>query len=118
MVTRFRAPRPSCATPRPPAAGFTCGYRRREASFGIRQTHHVIARSEATKQSILPRRGAMDCFASLAMTVSPQPYRLHRQYCPSDGLRQRNRTEEGFRIEVILAGFIDNPQHVVLLGCC
>src|SRR5258707_5776221 len=30
----------------------------------------VIARSEATKQSILPLRGEMDCFASLAMTVS------------------------------------------------
>ena len=30
----------------------------------------VIARSEATKQSMLPLRGAMDCFASLAMTAS------------------------------------------------
>jgi hypothetical protein len=30
----------------------------------------VIARSAATKQSILSLRGAMDCFASLAMTVS------------------------------------------------
>jgi hypothetical protein len=29
----------------------------------------VIARSEATKQSILPLRGEMDCFASLAMTA-------------------------------------------------
>jgi hypothetical protein len=29
----------------------------------------VIARSEATKQSILPCCGAMDCFASLAMTL-------------------------------------------------
>jgi len=29
----------------------------------------VIARSEATKQSILSLRGAMDCFAALAMTV-------------------------------------------------
>jgi hypothetical protein len=28
----------------------------------------VIARSEATKQSILSFCGAMDCFASLAMT--------------------------------------------------
>jgi hypothetical protein len=28
----------------------------------------VIARSEATKQSILSFRGAMDCFAALAMT--------------------------------------------------
>jgi hypothetical protein len=28
----------------------------------------VIARSEATKQSILSPSGAMDCFASLAMT--------------------------------------------------
>ena len=30
----------------------------------------VIARSEATKQSILPLRGEMDCFASLAMTLN------------------------------------------------
>ena len=30
----------------------------------------VIARSEATKQSILPLLGDMDCFASLAMTAS------------------------------------------------
>jgi hypothetical protein len=30
---------------------------------------NVIARSEATKQSILSLRGEMDCFASLAMTV-------------------------------------------------
>jgi hypothetical protein len=30
----------------------------------------VIARSEATKQSILSLRGTMDCFASLAMTLA------------------------------------------------
>jgi hypothetical protein len=30
---------------------------------------NVIARSDATKQSILSLRGAMDCFASLAMTT-------------------------------------------------
>jgi hypothetical protein len=30
---------------------------------------HVIARSAATKQSILSLRGKMDCFASLAMTA-------------------------------------------------
>jgi hypothetical protein len=30
----------------------------------------VIARSEATKQSILSLRGEMDCFASLAMTIN------------------------------------------------
>jgi len=29
----------------------------------------VIARSEATKQSILPLLGSMDCFAPLAMTT-------------------------------------------------
>jgi hypothetical protein len=29
----------------------------------------VIARSEATKQSILSLHGTMDCFAALAMTV-------------------------------------------------
>jgi hypothetical protein len=30
---------------------------------------HVIARSEATKQSILSLHSAMDCFAALAMTL-------------------------------------------------
>jgi hypothetical protein len=33
---------------------------------------HVIARSEATRQSILSFRGEMDCFASLAMTTTPE----------------------------------------------
>src|SRR5580693_6605128 len=33
----------------------------------------VIARSEATKQSILSLRGEMDCFASLAMTAHITP---------------------------------------------
>src|ERR1700756_3778828 len=33
----------------------------------------VIARSEATKQSILSLRGEMDCFTSLAMTVLESP---------------------------------------------
>ncbi len=32
MVTRFRAPRRSCATQKPPAAGSACGYRRLDAS--------------------------------------------------------------------------------------
>jgi hypothetical protein len=34
-----------------------------------RRRHIVIARSEATKQSILSFRGGMDCFAALAMTA-------------------------------------------------
>jgi hypothetical protein len=33
----------------------------------------VIARSEATKQSILSLRGTMDCFAALAMTSINPP---------------------------------------------
>jgi hypothetical protein len=37
---------------------------------GAARLEAVIARSEATKQSILPLRGEMDCFASLAMTAS------------------------------------------------
>jgi len=32
--------------------------------------HDVIARSEATKQSILSVASKLDCFAPLAMTVS------------------------------------------------
>ena len=32
MVTRFQAPRRSCATQKPPAANSACGYRRPDAS--------------------------------------------------------------------------------------
>jgi hypothetical protein len=39
-------------------------------AVGRRISIPVIARSAATKQSILSLRGVMDCFASLAMTVS------------------------------------------------
>src|SRR5882724_290322 len=35
---------------------------------GMFRSINVIARSEATRQSILSSRGSMDCFASLAMT--------------------------------------------------
>jgi hypothetical protein len=41
----------------------------RIARRGRERVFAVIARSEATKQSILSLRGTMDCFASLAMTV-------------------------------------------------
>ena len=37
---------------------------------GAARLEAVIARSEATKQSILPLCRALDCFASLAMTAS------------------------------------------------
>jgi hypothetical protein len=40
----------------------------RMARRGRERVFAVIARSEATKQSILSLRGKMDCFASLAMT--------------------------------------------------
>src|SRR5882762_453658 len=43
-----------------------------------RESHHVIARSEATRQSILSLRREMDCFASLAMTVQLLPPHLVR----------------------------------------
>jgi len=39
---------------------------------GVVSGLHVIARSEATKQSSFLLRGAMDCFASLAMTALQQ----------------------------------------------
>jgi hypothetical protein len=62
----------------------------------------VIARSAATKQSILSLRGAMDCFAALAMTVPRRapPYGRHRprrraiQYSrdASDGIEKPRRT--------------------------
>jgi hypothetical protein len=38
----------------------------------------AIARSEATKQSILSLRGGMDCFASLAMTAKHSSLLLSR----------------------------------------
>src|SRR5712692_844352 len=43
--------------------------RDRECAFAIGA---VIARSEATKQSVLSFRGEMDCFASLAMTATTE----------------------------------------------
>jgi len=45
-----------------PVASFTRGYRRLDASFGG-APNPVIARSEATKQSILSFRDTMDCVA-------------------------------------------------------
>src|SRR3981081_3428812 len=42
----------------------------------------VIARSAATKQSLLSLRGAMDCFASLAMTVSKHAFAPSRRDAP------------------------------------
>ena len=38
----------------------------------------VISRSEATKQSMSPRVGEVDCFASLAMTVTNKIRHLDR----------------------------------------
>src|SRR5882757_3632678 len=43
---------------------------------------HVIARSEATKQSILSSRGEMDCFASLAMTADRYDFTISRHDAP------------------------------------
>jgi hypothetical protein len=40
------------------------------AAVMSREGISVIARSEATKQSIPSLRGEMDCFASLAMTAA------------------------------------------------
>src|ERR1700688_2704917 len=44
------------------------GRDQRHSAGGAVPSHTVIARSEATNQSILSLRGEMDCFASLAMT--------------------------------------------------
>jgi hypothetical protein len=41
---------------------------------------------------------------------------LRGQHSFSDRLRLCNRAEERLRIKGILAGFIDDPQHVVFLG--
>jgi len=58
----------------------------------------VIARSEATKQSILSSRGWMDCFASLAMT-NKHAFAISRRIAPElcwklfalDGQRAQGR---------------------------
>src|SRR5262249_36879119 len=39
-----------------------------------------------------------------------------RQYRLLDGLRQGDRAKERFRIEVILPGFVDDPQEAMFLG--
>jgi len=52
----------------------------------IIQLQAVIARSEATKQSILPLRGEMDCFASLAMT-SKRTFTPSPRNAPETSLR-------------------------------
>jgi hypothetical protein len=43
---------------------------------------HVIARSEAPKQSSFVPRGEMDCFASLAMTAIPHALAFSRRVSP------------------------------------
>src|SRR5258705_8346297 len=53
----------------PTLAGSVCSVQLSPCGRGIGRLD-VIARSAATKQSILSLRGAMDCFAALAMTVS------------------------------------------------
>jgi hypothetical protein len=65
----------------------------------------VIARSEATTQSILSLRGEMDCFASLAMTVERDAaYRskaaFRRLSCGTSGLPIGARSVTGAWIEV------------------
>src|SRR6266403_346925 len=52
----------------------------------------VIARSEATKQSILSLRGEMDCFASLAMTAPARRMGGAKRY-PSVAVGE----DDGFR---------------------
>src|SRR5205814_1314330 len=55
----------------------------------------VIARSEATKQSILPRKERMDCFASLAMTISRHAYKSRGTKRPSCAFISRPKKTEG-----------------------
>jgi hypothetical protein len=77
----------------------------------VELTHRVVARSEATKQSSFFACGAMDCFASLAMTVSTR----RPGYAASTALLTACGSAKN-AFEVVLAGFTDNPQHMVLLG--
>jgi hypothetical protein len=67
-----------------------------------RRSDIVIARSEATKQSILSLCGTMDCFASLAMTsgVDPPPRGADsaRAFAPTSSLeKQRAQGMPGAR---------------------
>src|ERR1700687_2821096 len=48
---------------------------------------NVIARSEATKQSIFTIVPAMDCFAPLAMTVSKRSRQIYARHRPPPGRR-------------------------------
>jgi hypothetical protein len=65
-----------------------------------RSSAAVIARSKATKQSILSLRGEMDCFASLAMTVfytcvhglAARHARALRNCCPSSRTEGAGKT--------------------------
>ena len=92
MVTRSRAPRRSCATPRQPAADFTCGYAARGHFFGVA---HFFANSICFS---LARR----CLAGTA--DSPQhAYRSVTRHSPTikiprkELLRTRNLAEYPFK---------------------
>src|SRR4030081_3648332 len=66
----------------------------------------VIARSEATKQSILSLRGEMDCFASLAMTVSGRARHTSNRHRPRRRAIQYSETSV---MESKSCGVLDNP---------
>jgi hypothetical protein len=63
----------------------------------LHQKAAVIARSEATKQSILSLRGGMDCFASLAMTdaMNPSDSIFKRRRSPDERCDIRQRSQHG-----------------------
>jgi hypothetical protein len=80
-------------------AGRSCG----RVDWDVIAYHTVIARSAATKQSILSLRCDMDCFASLAMTRTypsiQQKPAVHRHHAPCHvprgaGCQQQDRAAE------------------------
>ena len=81
----------------PRGAGRPRDPRRRTGTAGVRlevargRELGVIARSEATKQSILSACGEMDCFASLAMMLWTAPPKRHR--VPKRGRRSATKRE-------------------------
>ena len=95
--------------------GVTSPLTRRPAMSNSPSVFSVIARSEATRQSILPSCSKLDCFASLAMTVdtaSRSRGRFCPKFCISLALENRGRREDG----VLAAPAV--PQAVAKEICC
>jgi hypothetical protein len=52
----------------------------------------------------------------MAVAAKGLPFELRSQHCLFYGQRQSDRAERSFGIEIILPGFIDDPEQTVFLG--